>query len=689
MLQRQIWSCLDSNNCVGASRIQAAGNPGCERLPNFRAPPSGVPVACCLTYLPGDDGGGAFGLNQCGNMPGESGSFGEQHFQFVPVVGGGQDGPRRFTMQLAAPLPQGQQCVAALQPGYATPKTLQTYQNWSLKPSDRKRVQATPVAQPRQLPGLAFHPPVLVGTGAGFADNFHAVSRRVFIGSSGGGFLSTDSGAHWEQLHKTQAKGMKGVVADTFFRPNASAPAIRNLGYPLQGVKTCETACIGPATASSPLGGDGGAGDRAPHCFTCFQTESYASYRDDGEGSLQHTQVNETTSFFGLPASVLLRTSATDPDDSDFGYNGGSVANLRDGALVMTLDVRWSADRGTLPSAARAQDLTFATDLIAMTSQDRGTSWHYSATLCSAARHRGCGECCNENSITARADGTVLAVWRMGAGDGHKWNHSMSSTDGYQYYHFATSADGGASWTAEAPLPGLGCARPKLLSLPQTATVAAGAASSHGGLTVLGGGRLRISGTNDILLWSSSAGGIVGSWTEHSISYHHNALAAAAGVSKFTAEVNSTSEPRETSSYLSLLRAGVQGEFVVVYEKRGPPDLVFAMRVSSSSSSSSSYQNSSSKRQTTPVAPPRRRSLLQTAPEYTLRVESTDSTNMVVWQLEAFVDGGQNILHHCSMSRPWLSGAEQKKANCISDGRAYNSRKRRYFLVFYRACTSR
>ena len=42
--------------------------------------------------------------------------------------------------------------------------------------------------------GLTFHPPVLVGTGAGFADNFHAVSRRIFIGSSGGGFLSTSGG---------------------------------------------------------------------------------------------------------------------------------------------------------------------------------------------------------------------------------------------------------------------------------------------------------------------------------------------------------------------------------------------------------------------------------------------------------------------------------------------------------------
>ena len=37
---------------------------------------------------------------------------------------------------------------------------------------------------------------------------------------------------------------------------------------------------------------------------------------------------------------------------------------------------------------------------------------------------------------------------------------------------------------------------------------------------------------------------------------------------------------RETSSYVSLLSAG-EADFVIVYEKRGPPDLVFAMRVSS------------------------------------------------------------------------------------------------------------
>ena len=83
----------------------------------------------------------------------------------------------------------------------------------------------------------------------------------------------------------------------------------------------------------------------------------------------------------------------------------------------MTLDVRWSTDRGTLPGGARAEDLTFATNVISMRSQDHGRSWHYSATLCAASRHRGCGECCNENTASVLPDGKVLAVTVMGAGD--------------------------------------------------------------------------------------------------------------------------------------------------------------------------------------------------------------------------------------------------------------------------------
>ena len=153
-------------------------------------------------------------------------------------------------------------------------------------------------------------------------------------------------------------------------------------------------------------------------------------------------------------------------------------------------------------------------------------------------------------------------------------------------------------------------------------------------------------------------------------------------VSQFTAEVNSTSEPRETSSYLSLLRAGARGVRGSLREAR-PPDLVFAMRVSSSSNnsnSSSSYKSSSSKRQTTPV----RRGgadMLQTAPRYTLRVGTRTQRTWWCGSSRRLSTEGRHVAA-AHMGRPWLSGAEQKKANCISDGRAYNSRKRRYFLVF-------
>ena len=97
------------------------------------------------------------------------------------------------------------------------------------------------------------------------------------------------------------------------------------------------------------------------------------------------------------------------------------------------------------------------------------------------------------------------------------------------------------------------------------------------GLTVLGGGRLRIDKTNDILLWSSANGSRRTNWSKYSISYWHNKLVVAQNL-RFTQEVNSTSEPRETSSYVSLLGTGPSG-FVIVYDKRGPPDTVFAMRV--------------------------------------------------------------------------------------------------------------
>ena len=132
----------------------------------------------------------------------------------------------------------------------------------------------------------------------------------------------------------------------------------------------------------------------------------------------------------------------------------------------------------------------------------------------------------------------------------------------------------------------MGCAKPMLTRVD----------GPPGMPVILGGGRKRLMNTSDILLWSNPDGtGRAESWEEHSISFWHNKLAPPP-MARFTHQINSTKEPRQNSSYVSLINAGV-GELVVVYELRATPeeatetpstsdksggekDTVFAMRVS-------------------------------------------------------------------------------------------------------------
>eukprot|EP01043_Picozoa_sp_COSAG02_P043198 COSAG02_NODE_3740_length_6302_cov_2.343543_2_plen_176_part_00 len=166
------------------------------------------------------------------------------------------------------------------------------------------------------------------------------------------------------------------------------------------------------------------------------------------------------------------------------------------------------------------------------------------------------------------------------------WNKSLGIAGSYHFYNHAISTDGGLSFSHEAPLPGMGCAKPELLlvdggSGPRTMPI------------ILGGGRKRLMNTSDILLWASPAGDGK-DWNEFSVSYWHNLLARPP-TPKFTHQINSTEEPRQSSSYVSLLPAG-DGAFQVIYEMRATPipamavatggshgggekDTVFAMRV--------------------------------------------------------------------------------------------------------------
>jgi hypothetical protein len=137
------------------------------------------------------------------------------------------------------------------------------------------------------------------------------------------------------------------------------------------------------------------------------------------------------------------------------------------------------------------------------------------------------------------------------------------------------------------PIPGAGCARPRLLKLT-------------GGPLILSGGRLCVESTDDISIWVNADGmagaatGGPGLWTKYSVSYWHNRMWAgptsgsANGSSYsylFDAQINN-SNAFATLAYTSLIPAGSR-EFVLIYQKfYSPhfwppfPQATFQMKVS-------------------------------------------------------------------------------------------------------------
>lgn len=134
---------------------------------------------------------------------------------------------------------------------------------------------------------------------------------------------------------------------------------------------------------------------------------------------------------------------------------------------------------------------------------------------------------------------------RLDGGDAGGWNG----------YARSTSSDGGVTWSKPVLLgSGIGCARPRLLSLGN-------------GSLLLSGGR-PVYNSRDTKVWFNALGdGIF--WTEYSISYWHNLLEKNE-TRHFSPTINSsTSWPRESTSYTSLVRTGPSSAFVVYQLARG------------------------------------------------------------------------------------------------------------------------
>lgn len=213
-----------------------------------------------------------------------------------------------------------------------------------------------------------------------------------------------------------------------------------------------------------------------------------------------------------------------------------------------------------------------ATSVVGFYSNHGGATFHFGGIMCNASWFRGCGECCNENNVAVLSDGeTLMSVFRMGAGDGLIFNKALGINGSFHFYGQSFSHDGGKSWSRTEPMPGMGCALPRLLSL------------GRGRPLMLAGGRMRNLGTNDILLWVS-ADGMGRQWDMFSLSYWHNKLLPDnRSADRFSTQINATTEPRESSSYTSLMQVG-ESSFVVTYDRRHVGgkmhgDTIYAMRV--------------------------------------------------------------------------------------------------------------
>lgn len=122
--------------------------------------------------------------------------------------------------------------------------------------------------------------------------------------------------------------------------------------------------------------------------------------------------------------------------------------------------------------------------IVAIRSTDN-YNWQYHGVVANASGPGGYPNSTfgpDENDVALLADGkTLLCVMRM---DGD----SSCSTNSYKLYAAIYSHDDGATWSRAVPIPGAGCARPRLLKL-------------EGGPLILSGGRLCVEETDDISIW--------------------------------------------------------------------------------------------------------------------------------------------------------------------------------------------
>ena len=113
-----------------------------------------------------------------------------------------------------------------------------------------------------------------------------------------------------------------------------------------------------------------------------------------------------------------------------------------DGVLVMSIIIYWGGAHAS-PDAAVAHS---ATSVVAYRATDGvGLTWEYAGIILDAASAPESEEGPNENDLAIMADGRILCVLRLDAGDGAR-------SRPYRPYVRSVSSDGGLTWSVATPL---------------------------------------------------------------------------------------------------------------------------------------------------------------------------------------------------------------------------------------------
>jgi len=376
-------------------------------------------------------------------------------------------------------------------------------------------------------------------------DSFFALDDRHIFGQYENSYngptpviFSNDSGRSWQFSTQLSGSAINGVYREQSLMGKGSRPAklLRTFGLLLNHSR--------PGTS--------------------FSSSGFAEFSVSKTGKLNVTVVK------GQGGNAITFGPLPRPTSKNCGFKAGfyePVAStvLPDDSLLCATIVCFADS----PLVARSRFGNIsgtgwnrtASSLVAWRSVNGGLHWTYRGLISDAAAYMqhnisSMGNT-EENDLAVMADGkTVMAVMRTDGDCDCKASFGayLGGPCGiYRPYYQAYSSDQGSTWSLGRPIPGTGCARPRLLSL------------GVGKPMLMSGGRMCSSNMTGLFVWLNRLGLPYAPWEIFSLSYQHNKHWQGDPTFLFDERVNA-SNFFETQAYASLVQVG-DNEAFVTYNK--------------------------------------------------------------------------------------------------------------------------